>query len=275
MKLGIDIGGTNITLGLVRNDKLIFSSHVPSFDKKWDKKETLSYLEKEIDRMISPEVSGIGIGVPSVVDTKKGIVYDTANIPSWEEVHLKEHLEKKYGIEVNVNNDSNCYALGSYISYPAQKRPESLAAITLGTGVGMGIVIDGKLFCGKHCGAGELSCIPYKGKTLEEFCCKGFFLNAGTTPKEAYEKASAGCGEAAALFREYGTNLGIAVCAALFAYDPERIVLGGGIAKGFSMFRTSMEEYIRNNFPYRKTVQDLTIDIMTDDCIPVLGAASL
>lgn len=275
MKLGIDIGGTNISLGLVRDGRLISSIQVPSFDAKLNKEETLAYLESRIDSIISPEVKGIGVGVPSVVDVKRGIVFDTANIPSWDEVHLKEHLEKKYGIPVQVNNDSNCYALGAYMTYAPEERPESMVAMTLGTGVGMGVVIDGKLYCGAHCGAGELACVEYNQMTLEEYCCKNHFLRAGITPKEAFQKASAGDKAALALFEEYGRNLGVAVCAILFAYDPQRVVLGGGIVKGESLFRPAMEDYVRKNFPYRKTVADLTIDIMNDDCIPVIGAASL
>lgn len=275
MKIGIDIGGTNISLGLVRNGRLISSKQVPSFAAKSSREETLSYLENQIDSIISPEVKGIGVGVPSVVDVKAGIVFDTANIPSWGEVHLKERLEKRYGIPVNVNNDSNCYALGAYMEYAPESRPESMVAMTLGTGVGMGIVLDGKLYCGAHCGAGELACVSFKDMTLEEYCCKNFFLRAGFTPKEAFQKAVDGDGRALALFNEYGRNLGVTVCAVLFAYDPQRIVLGGGIVKGETLFRPAMEDFIRKNFPYRKTVEDLNIDIMNDDCIPVIGAASL
>ena len=274
-KLGIDIGGTNITLGLVNDNKLISSIQVPSFEKEWNLERTLSYLENRIDSVITPDVKGIGIGVPSVVDIRRGIVFDTANIPSWQEVKLKDVLENKYGIPVMVNNDSNCYALGAYMTYSPDRRPESLVVMTLGTGVGMGIVIDGKLYCGAHCGAGELACIPFKGMSLEEHCCKNFFIRAGLTPKEAYDRAVRGDKSATALFEEYGRNLGSAVCAILFAYDPQRVAIGGGIVKGGSLFRPAMMEYVRDRFPYRKTVEELSVDIMNDDCLPVIGAASL
>lgn len=275
MKLGIDVGGTNISFGVVDDGKMTVSTHVPSFERNWDKKQTIDYLAKNIEEIITPQVKGIGVGVPSVVDVKNGIVFDTQNISSWDNIHLKDMLEERFGIPVEVNNDSNCYALGAYMSYAPSKRPESLVAMTLGTGVGMGIVLDGKLFCGAHCGAGELSCIPFNGMTLEEHCCKNFFIRHGNTPKEAFDKAAAGDKKALALFEEYGANLGAAVCAILFAYDPQRIVLGGGIVKSESLFRPSLEEYVRKNFPYHKTVEDLSIDTMDDDNIPVIGAASL
>jgi len=275
MKLGIDIGGTNITLGLLDGDKLAKSLQIPSFQKEWNMAQTIDYLIENIKANITGKVEGIGIGVPSVVDIKNGTVYDTANIPSWKEVPLKHLLEKELGLPVVVNNDSNCYALGAYAKYPADSKPESLVAMTLGTGVGMGIVINGNIFCGAHCGAGELACIPFRDKTLEDFCCKGFFTSRGFTPKEVYDAAKNNDAAAKTLFREFGINLGQAVCTILFAYDPEKIVIGGGVAKGAEFFSDTMYDFITQNFPYHKTTENLRVDFMTDDNLPVIGAASL
>ncbi len=72
--------------------------------------QILEYLAEQISVMMSPSVEKIGIGVPSVVDVERGVVYNAANIPSWKEVHLKQFLEKRFGIPVSVNNDANCYA---------------------------------------------------------------------------------------------------------------------------------------------------------------------
>lgn len=275
MILGIDIGGTNIGLGLVENGHVIRSVSVPSFSPGATLDQTTDYLKQQIDAIMTPEVKGIGFGVPSVVDVENGIVYDTANIPSWQEVHLKSIFEKKYGCPVAVNNDSNCYALGAYASMFASSKPDSLVAITLGTGVGMGLVIDGKLFCGAHCGVGELSCLPYKDGTIEDYTSKKFFLNAGWCPKDAGEAARNGDPKAQALFEEFGEHLGYAISTVLYAYDPRTIVLGGGVGNNYPFFRKSMLDYLKNNFPYHKTVEHLDIVIATDLLIPVIGAASL
>lgn len=72
--------------------------------------QILEYLAEQISVMMSPSVEKIGIGVPSVVDVERGVVYNAANIPSWKEVHLKQFLEKRFGIPVSVNNDANCYS---------------------------------------------------------------------------------------------------------------------------------------------------------------------
>ena len=177
--LGIDIGGTNLSLGLVDDGKIVQGIHTPSFHPGMTLEETLDYLAAQIEKIFRVGTEKIGIGVPSVVDVKQGIVYDTQNIPSWTEVPLKEYLEKRFDVPVDVNNDANCFAMGVYGAYPADAKPETLVVVTLGTGVGMGIVIDGQLFCGANCGAGELGCLPFKDGILEDYCSKKFFTGQG------------------------------------------------------------------------------------------------
>ena len=271
--LGIDIGGTNLSLGLVENGKIVQEIHTPSFRPDMTLDETLDYLAEQIGILFHPGVEKIGLGVPSVVDVKQGIVYDTQNIPSWVEVPLKERLEARFGVPVAVNNDANCFAMGVYGAYPVDAKPETLVVVTLGTGVGMGIVIDGKLFCGANCGAGELGCLPYKDGILEEYCAKRFFTDAGCDSRKLSAKAREGDPEALRLYDEFGRHMGALICTVMFAYDPDRIALSGGIANNYPFFRQAMEDYIRANFPYRKAVERLTIDICTDDNIPVIGAS--
>lgn len=275
MKLGIDIGGTNISLGIVNNGIITKSLQVKSFEREWNLDKTIDHLCSNIESFITDGVEGIGIGVPSVVDINRGIVYDTANIPSWKEVHLADILEERFKLPVHINNDANCYALGAYTSLDGGEKPSSLVTMTLGTGVGMGIVLDGKLFCGANCGAGELSCLPYRESTIEDHCCKNHFLRFGWTPKEAYDAAMAENETAVHLFDEFGRNLGFAVCAILYSYDPECIVIGGGITKGAPLFMPALKSFVKANFPYHKTVENLRIEIMNNDDIPVIGAASL
>ena len=175
MILGIDLGGTNLCLGLVDGGKVLRMISVPSFDRSFTLEQTLEYLAQQISSVFDASVEKIGIGVPSVVDVEKGIVYDAANIPSWKEVHLKDFLEARFGVPVNINNDANCYAMGAYGLYPEDARPKTLVTVTLGTGMGIGIVDHGRLMCGVNCGAGELGYLDYNGGCLEEFCSKQFF----------------------------------------------------------------------------------------------------
>ena len=271
--IGIDIGGTNLCLGLVENGQVSGMFSTPSFSPESTMEQTLEHLSNQILKIFRPGVTKIGIGVPSVVDVRRGIVYDTQNIPSWKEVPLKEYLEDRFHVPVAVNNDANCFAMGVYGTYPADAKPETLAVVTLGTGVGMGIVNEGKLFCGANCGAGELCCLPYRDSILEDYCSKKYFTSAGWDSKKAAMAAKSGDPDALRLFEEFGRHLGALVCTVMYAYDPSHIGLAGGIANNYPFFRQAMEEYVRANFPYRKPLERLKVDVFTGDTLPVLGAS--
>ena len=115
--LGIDIGGTNLSLGLVEDGRIIQEIHTPSFRPDMTLGETLDYLAAQIEKIFRVGTEKIGIGVPSVVDVKQGIVYDTQNIPSWTEVPLKEYLEKRFDVPVDVTVLSHVKADASVFSF--------------------------------------------------------------------------------------------------------------------------------------------------------------
>ena len=273
MILGVDLGGTNLCVGLVDNDTVIKTVSVPSFAPSATMEETLEYLAEQISGLMSHDVTKIGIGVPSVVDVDKGIVYDAANIPSWKEVHLKSFLESRFGVPVNVNNDANCYAMGAYGTYPADAKPESLVTITLGTGIGIGVVDHGRLICGVNCGVGEIGYLDYKDGCLEEYCSRQYFDRLGVKAHEVAEAAKEGDRNAIEIFNEFGRNIGHALMILMYAYDPSHIVLGGGIANALPLFRGTMEEYIRGRFPFRSNFEKLQIDVQTGSEIPIIGAS--
>ncbi|MDR3059884.1 MAG: ROK family protein, partial [Prevotella sp.] len=156
MRIGIDLGGTNVRMGVVNNGTII--KKIAERCKVDQPAEVVTNQLKEmLHQIMTPEVKSIGIGVPSVVDAEKGIVYNVMNIPSWKEVHLKDILEKEFNIPVFVNNDCNCFALGEY-HFGEGAGQKDLVAVALGTGVGSGIIIDGKLYNGGNTGAGEIGC---------------------------------------------------------------------------------------------------------------------
>lgn len=273
MILGIDLGGTNLCLGLVDGGKVLRMISVPSFDRSVTLEQTLEYLAQQISSVFDTSVEKIGIGVPSVVDVEKGIVYDAANIPSWKEVHLKDFLEASFGVPVNINNDANCYAMGAYGLYPEDARPETLVTVTLGTGMGIGIVDHGRLMCGVNCGAGELGYLDYNGGCLEEFCSKQFFAKYNVDSYELSKAAQAGDESAQAIFNEFGRHLGYAVTLLLYAYDPSHIVLGGGIANALPLFRDAMMDTVRKKFPFGANVDKLHVDVQTSGETPIVGAS--
>src|SRR6185503_13858686 len=109
--IGIDLGGTHVRAGVVREGALskIESARIPASGTV---DEVLQVIFNLVDPLADENIKAIGIGVPSVVDIEKGIVYDVQNIPSWKEVALKEIMEKRYTNPVFINNDANCFALG-------------------------------------------------------------------------------------------------------------------------------------------------------------------
>lgn len=273
MLLGIDIGGTTISLGLVDKGRVISRTTAPSFSRDDSQSQTIDTLISLIEAIIVPQVKSIGIGVPSVVDTKNGIVYDAANIPSWKEIHLKEILEERFGIPVSVNNDANCYALGAVHALGCKSGIS--VGVTLGTGVGMGVIVDGKVLNGRNTGVGELSCLPYGDSTLENYCSRSFFDEKGLIPAELGEKARKGDPSALATFRKFGQNLAVLINVVMLAYDPDCIIFGGGIANNYGFFHDSMVKGLEETFPYKESLKDLRIEYMPQSETALVGASLL
>lgn len=271
MKIGVDLGGTNVRAALVDGTKVIRKEKA-SCPAKGSQEEVIEAIAALIEPLVCEEVTSIGIGVPSVVDTAKGIVYNVANIPSWQEVHLKEIFEERFGIPVHINNDANCFSLGE--SHFGQGRGyKDVVGITLGTGVGSGIIINGHLYEGRNAGAGEIGCLSYLDKDYESYCSTPFFVAHNTTGAELAAKAQAGDTEAQALWNEFGHHLGELVKAALFAYDPEAIIFGGGIAAGYPHFEAAMRKAVET-FPF-ETAKDVKILFSTDGDMGLYGASVL
>ena len=133
--IGVDLGGTNMRAGRIAGDRLVAQGNAPTPQDAADCGETLEALIEVIRSVWDEGVVAIGIGVPSVVDREKGIVYNVVNIPHWEEVHLKEILEARFSVPVYVDNDANCFALGERI-FGDGKTVDNFVGLTLGTGLG-------------------------------------------------------------------------------------------------------------------------------------------
>lgn len=273
MKIGIDLGGTNMRVGLTDGATLVNSVIEPCPAKETEE-VVLNQLKRQIAQLMSSDVTGIGIGVPSVVDSVRGIVYNVANIPSWKEVHLKEQLEQEFGIPVAVNNDANCFALGVW-EYGEGKGTRDMVGLTMGTGIGSGIIINGQLYNGVNTGAGEIGSLPFKDADYEFYCSSRFFSHLhGDTGAKFGKRAQAGDAEAIAVWNEFGQNVGELIKAVLFTYAPEAIIIGGGIASAFSLFEAPMRASLES-FPYPANVAATRIMPSTLPNAAILGAGAL
>jgi glucokinase len=271
--IGVDLGGTNVRAGKIVGQGIV-AHRARAITSQGSQDLVLQEIRETIATVFDNQVSAIGIGVPSVVDVEKGIVYTVANIPSWKEVQLKKNLEQSFGVPVHVNNDANCFALGE-LYFGAGQGFQDLVGMILGTGLGAGIIINGKLYCGHNCGAGEIGTMPYRENTIEYYCSGQFFQNQyGIDGGILYERAQQGDTQALEIFNTFGDNLGHAVMIALYAYDPEIIVLGGSVSKAWSFYEKALRHKLES-FAYQHALARLVIQPTQTPKISVLGAAAL
>jgi len=272
--LAVDLGGTNLRVGKIHQEVIVQRCSRPVPVTQSDK-VVLDELVGAIKMLFAEDVAAIGIGVPSVVDVDRGIVYDVTNIPSWKEVHLKEALESAFDIPVYVNNDANCFALGEF-HYGKGRGFRHMVGIILGTGLGAGIIIDRRLYNGSNCGAGEIGTIPYKENTIEYYSSGQFFTReCGVNGEIVHERAQAGDTDAVRAFDQFGREVAHAVMTALYAYDPEIIIFGGSVSKAFPLFRRTMMETLSSTFAYQHALKRLVMETSELPDIALLGAAGL
>ena len=273
MNIGVDIGGTNMRAGIELGGAITRQSKV-LLENKDSLSDTLSQLMELIRPFTSYPVKGIGIGVPSVVNVDKGIVYNVMNIPSWEEVALKDIVQKEFNLPVSINNDVNCFILGEHRFGLAQKY-KSVIGMAIGTGLGSGIIINNNLYSGNNCGAGEIGMLPYRDSTLENYVCNRFFEDTlGIDAFAAHAEAINGNPQVILTWQEFGLHLGAVIKAIMYTYDPEAIVLGGSITKANQFFKTTMLESL-SDFAYPESIRRLTLLLSENENIALLGAAAL
>ncbi len=271
--IGMDIGGTNARAGLVVNGKII-KLETTSLKSQGTVQEGLDQIFGLIEQVLTPEVTGIGIAFPSIMDVEQGIVYDVQNIPNWKRVELKAILEERFELPVRLNNDANCFALGEYY-FGQGKDYNTLVGLITGTGVGGGIVINGKIHSGANGGAGEFGMVPYRDKYIEYYASGQFFTNHDNRSGEQLNKlAQAGDETALRLYNEYGFHLAQAIKTVQYAIDPEIIILGGSVRKSYPLYQQAMWKAI-DHFAFSHSRPNIRIALSEDDYIAILGAAAL
>lgn len=202
--LGIDIGGTKIR-GILLDKRKKYS---PAFNLATprNKKIFLRILEDEICKTIKKKkIIGIGVGLPGIIDIKRGILIKAPNLP-----YLNGWQAKKFLLTFNKNlkfdNDSRCFAIAEAM-LGAGKGHKNIIGITIGTGIGGGIVINNKIYYGKHYGAGEFGKMVIDNKkTFEQIGAKEAFLKYG----------------------DRSEVIGIGVANLINIFDPDIVILGGG-----------------------------------------------
>lgn len=272
MKLAIDLGGTNIRIARVADGQCTDHRSIPCPAQE-EASVVVEQLARLIEELMDERVDGIGIGVPSIVDPIAGIVYDVANIASWKEIPLKALLEERFRVPVAVENDCNCFALGES-RFGAGRSCQNMVGVTLGTGIGAGIIIDRKLYGGLYHGAGEIGTLPYRDADFEHYCSSFFFKGKGIDAAEMAEKARRGDTEAQSIWDEFGGHLGQLIKGIMFTYAPQLIVFGGGISSAFPLYQESIQNALQD-FPYKRILNQTKIVVSTLKEANLLGASSL
>ena len=271
--LGVDIGGTKVHLGVVQHGRVVQETR---FETPVDapREEILAELTRQLAPLVTDDVAGIGIGVPGLVDEVNGVVHNVQNIPSWRQVHLREHLAGHFDQPVYMTNDANAFAIGEKM-YGQGQPFANLVGLVMGTGLGGGVVINHQVHGGTLSSAGEFGMIPYLGKTLEDYCSGKFFVQrTGRPGTEWHARARRGEAEAKAVYAEFGWHLGQALHIILYALAPEAIILGGSVSKGYEYFQEGLRQGLAT-FPFKQVTERLVVAPSALGNAAVLGAAAL
>lgn len=269
--IGVDMGGTNVRAGNVQNGSASGIISKP-INAKGNADEVLDELFNLIDQIFTSYTKAIGIGFPGLA--VNGVAYDVYNIPSWKEVALQQAMEQRYGVPVLINNDANCFALGEFYFGKGQGK-DSMVGLTVGTGLGSGIIINKKLYSGKACCAGEFGMVPYLDNFYEYYASGQFFQNIHNVNGEmVFKKASEGDETALSLYQEFGKHFGNAIKTILYTLDPELVVLGGSVRYAYRFFEKSMWQQIET-MELRKGLENFSIEISELENSAILGAAAL
>lgn len=270
--VGVDVGGTTISIGRIVDEKIVEETSFPTQAHRTED-EIIQDIIRGIEKVIEPNTIAIGIGTPGLVDEELGMVYDVSNIPSWKEVRLRDKIEAHFNRIVQISNDANCFVMGEKI-FGKGKKYRNFVGVTLGTGVGGGVVIDHKLYPGTLM-SGEFCGIPYLDKNYDFYCGSKLFTEKhGISGLIASERVLAGDKNAQLIFDEYGEHLGNLFKTIILILNPEAIIIGGSIVKSYPYFEKSLKSSL-NNFALNRVINQLNIEVSEIDNIAVIGAAAL
>lgn len=259
-KFGVDVGGTTVKIGLFSGDGKLEEKYEIATDKSDQGAHIIEHIAAKLEEIIAEksygilDCMGVGIGLPGPVD--RGMILGCVNL-GWGIFSIVEEFSKAFhNVPVYAGNDANIAALGEYVA-GAGKGMKNMIMVTLGTGVGGGIIIDGRILEGANGGAGEIGHIPVNPQEQDTCGCgkKGCLeqyasatgivriaeklrkengntaLPAGCTAKQVFDYAKEGDELAMQAVEELGRYLGLALASCACVLNPEGIVIGGGVSR--------------------------------------------
>ncbi len=269
--VGIDFGGTSIKPALVQGKTVI--THGATINPQGrTAAQTLDAMEAAIRVLCAdlPSLVPVGIGLPGFVDSENGVVHGLSNVTGWTEVPVSQILSERLKVPVILENDANAMAYGEWL-YGAAANTRNAVCITLGTGVGGALILEGKLYRGSQLAAGELGHTsidlngrmgPYGNKgCLEAYVgnhpistrALAAYREAGIpapstecTPLDLTGAARKGCPVALGIWKSIGNELGAAFANIVWILNPDVIVVGGGVAKAGDLLFPHIEDSLKS-----------------------------
>ncbi len=273
MYIGVDIGGTKCAV--VKSDDNGKITEKVSFETK-SCNETIEEFKRIIKSMGDAKAIGISCGGP--LDSKRGVILSPPNLLGWDEVRIVEIFEKTFGIRTFLENDANACALAEW-TFGAGKGCDNMVFLTFGTGLGAGLILNGKIYRGASDMAGELGHIRLsevgpvgygKSGSFEGFCSGGGIAQLGKmsamekfqmgkkpsycsnineidsiTAKKIAKFANEGCEDAIEIFNMSARKLGMGLSFVIDILNPEKIVIGSIFERCEGLFRKEMEEILQ------------------------------
>lgn len=285
--IGVDVGGTNLRVAAIDSNGQIFEKIGLATEVKAGRAVVLDEMVSSVDSLrrkheATSRVVGIGFGVPGLIYMDEGKIRESPNLPGWDNYPLRDELEQKLGTRVFLENDANAAALGE--KWVGLGRDvDSLAMLTLGTGVGGGIVINGHVWHGMlgmagelghitvkpdgpRCGCGNSGCLEVMASATAVVRMANEAIEQGRsealadakqhgvriTSKLVYEKAVGGDDAAREIFETVGRSLGIALAGLVNTFNFPLYVITGGVMAAWDLFAPAMiAEVERRSFVYR------------------------
>ena len=270
LAIGIDFGGTSVKTGVVRGREIIDYAPPIATQEFEGPKELMDTIIRTVENLRTRHsgIKAVGVGMPGFVDFERGVVLNLTNVRGWVEIALKERLERKIGLPVFADNDANCMAYAEW-KQGAAKGLNHVVCVALGTGVGGGIIANGKMIRGAKFAAGEIgqTSIDHKGRrghygnigALEDYIGNNEIAadamaayKAVGIPKDLEDCTPAALSEAArhgdpvaiGRWNEIGRMLATAMMNTCWLLNPEAIVIGGGVAKAGDLLFDPFREHL-------------------------------
>ena len=255
---GLDTGGTKTAFltGTMEGEVLSRVAVATADYPDWE--AVLTAVLPEPGTMETPEAIGVSCGGP--LDSARGRILSPPNLPGWDDVPICDWLTKRYGAPAFLQNDANACALAEW-KFGAGKGTKNMAFLTFGTGLGAGLILDGKLYSGTNDQAGEIGHVRmaedgpvgyYKAGSVEGFCSGGGLrqlsmlrLGRDLTAKELCILAREGDEGALSVIRESAQRLGSALSILVDVLNPQCIVIGSIFARAEDLYREEMERVMR------------------------------